>query len=261
MHNQVVYIEIDNIKPNEYQPRKCFNQEALEELAQSIKEYGVIQPITVRRFEDIFEIVAGERRWRASKLAGIKQIPCVIIDITNTESAEIALLENLQREDLNFIEEAEAYYSLINEHKFTQEKIAEKMGKKQSTIANKLRLLKLSEEIRRRCIEGSLTERHTRALLSLPTEDLQKEAIQTIIRDSLTVKKTEEFINRILLKLVGEDLSEKKDIKNIKGVFPTKIYINSIKEIFDKFKIPAKYIAKDCGDSIQIIVTIAKNQK
>lgn len=261
MHNQVVYIEIDNIKPNEYQPRKCFNQEALEELAQSIKEYGVIQPITVRRFEDIFEIVAGERRWRASKLAGIKQIPCVIIDITNTESAEIALLENLQREDLNFIEEAEAYYNLINEHKFTQEKLAEKMGKKQSTIANKLRILKLSEEVRRMCLEGDLTERHTRALLSLPTEELQKEVVQVIIKDSLNVKKTEEFINKVLLKLVGDDLNGKKDIKNIKGIFPTKIYINSIKQIFDKFKIPARYTSKDCGDSIQITVTISKNKK
>ena len=112
MHNQVIYIEIESIRPNAYQPRKYFNQEALDELAQSIKQYGIIQPITVRRLENIFEIVAGERRWRASKLAGLKKVPCAIVDITNTESVEIALLENLQREDLNFIEEAQAYYNL-----------------------------------------------------------------------------------------------------------------------------------------------------
>ncbi|MGL4654985.1 MAG: nucleoid occlusion protein [Sarcina sp.] len=261
MHNQVIYVQIDSIQANAYQPRKYFNQEALEELAQSIKQYGVIQPITVRRLGNVFEIVAGERRWRASKLAGLKKVPCAIVDITNTESAEIALLENLQREDLNFIEEAEAYNNLITDHKFTQEKLAEKMGKKQSTIANKLRLLKLNDEVRRKCLEGDLTERHTRALLSLPNEELQKEVIQAIIKDSLNVKKTEELINRILLKLAGEDLSGKKETKNIKGSFPTKIYVNSIKQIFDKFKIPAKYTSKDCGDSVQITVTIAKTKK
>ncbi|MGL5068555.1 MAG: nucleoid occlusion protein [Sarcina sp.] len=261
MHNQVIYVQIESIMPNAYQPRKYFDQEALEELAQSIKQYGVIQPVTVRRLGNVFELVAGERRWRASKLAGLKKVPCAIVDITNTESAEIALLENLQREDLNFIEEAEAYYNLMNDHKFTQEKLAERMGKKQSTIANKLRLLKLSDEIRRKCLEGDLTERHTRALLSLPTEELQKDVIEIVIKDSLNVKKTEEIINRILLKLAGEDLNSKKEIKNIKGSFPTKIYVNSIKQIFDKFKIPAKYVSKDCGDSVQITVTISKNKK
>lgn len=261
MHSQVIYVQIDNIRPNAYQPRKYFNEEALEELSQSIKQYGVIQPITVRRIGNVFELVAGERRWRASKLAGLKKIPCAIVDITNTESAEIALLENLQREDLNFIEEAEAYYNLINDHKFTQEKLAERMGKKQSTIANKLRLLKLSDDVRLKCLQGNLTERHTRALLSLPTEELQLEVIDEIVKESLNVKKTEEVINKILLRLAGEDLNSSKKDKKIKGSFPTKIYVNSIKQIFDKFKIPAKYTSKDCGDTVQITVTIKKDKK
>ena len=181
MHNQVVYVQLDKIVPNAYQPIKYFDREALEELSLSIKEYGVIQPITIRRIGSVFEIVAGERRWRASKLAGLKKIPCAIVDITDTESAEIALLENLQREDLNFIEEAEAYYNLIHDHKFTQEQLAEKMGKKQSTIANKLRILKLTSIVRRKVLEGNLTERHSRALLSLPSEELQIRVIEEVV--------------------------------------------------------------------------------
>lgn len=261
MHNQVIYIQIDKMEANAYQPRKYFDKEALNELSQSIKQYGVIQPITVRRAGDMFEIVAGERRWRASNLAGLKKVPCVIVDINDSESAEIALLENLQREDLNFMEEAEAYFNLINDHKFTQEKLAQKMGKKQSTIANKLRLLRLGEDVRRKCLESDLTERHARALLSLPTEELQKEVIEQVIKASLNVKKTEELINKVLLKLAGEDLNSEDGKKKILGSFPTKIYINSIKQIFDKFKIPASYKSKDCGDSVQIVVTISKNKK
>lgn len=260
MHNQVIYVQIDSLRPNAYQPRKYFNEEALQELSQSIRQYGIIQPITVRRMGNIFEIVAGERRWRASKLAGLNKVPCAIVDITNVESAEIALLENLQREDLNFVEEAEAYFNLMNDHKFTQEKLADKMGKKQSTIANKLRLLKLSTEVRKKCLENELTERHTRALLSLPTENLQLEVVDEVVKNSLNVKKTEELINRVLLKLAGDDLNDSGK-KNIKASFPTKIYVNSIKQIFDKFKIPAKYTSKDCGDSIQITVTISKSKK
>ncbi|MGL5616367.1 MAG: nucleoid occlusion protein [Sarcina sp.] len=259
MHNQVVYVQLDKIIPNAYQPRKHFDNEALEELAMSIKQYGVIQPITIRRIGSVFELVAGERRWRASRIAGIEKIPCSIVDITDTESAEIALLENLQREDLNFIEEAEAYFNLINDHKFTQEQLAEKMGKKQSTIANKLRLLKLPIEIRKKSLEGNLTERHSRALLALPTEEMQIEIVNQVIEHNLNVKNTEELVNKMLLKIAGEDL-EKDNKKKILGSFPTKIYVNSIKQIFDKFKIPAKYTSKDCGEYVQITVKIPKKK-
>lgn len=257
-HKEVIYIEVDKIIPNLYQPRKYFDEEALNELAQSIKQYGVIQPITVRALWDGYELVAGERRWRASQLAGLTEVPCTVVDIGDRESAEIALLENLQREDLNYMEEAEAYYNLIKDHSFTQEQLAEKMGKKQSTIANKLRLLKLSDSVREKCLINNLTERHSRALLSLPTEELQLKVLDEVVKKGLNVKSTEELINKELLKLAGTELNSKGK-KKILGSFPAKIYVNSIKQVFDKFKIPAQYKTKEHDDYVQIIVNIPKN--
>lgn len=260
MGNEIIKVKIGDIIPNMYQPRKFFKEEALMELSQSIKEYGIIQPLTVRKRGDIFELVAGERRWRAAKLANLEEVPCSVIDITDTESAEIALLENLQREDLSFIEEAEAYYNLIKDHHFTQEEIAVKMGKNQSTIANKLRLLKLSPKVRNLCLENKLTERHARALLSLPTEALQLKVVDKVIKKSLNVKATEELINKELLKLAGKQLNG-KNTKNIKSVFPAKLYVNTIKQVFDKFNIPAAYKFAEKEDCIQITVNIPKNKK
>lgn len=258
MNKEIVSLEISKIFPNAYQPRKVFDEEALSELSQSIKSYGIIQPLTVRKRGDNFELVAGERRWRAARMAGFEIVPCNIITITDNESAQIALLENLQREDLNFMEEAEAYYNLINEHSFTQDELARKMGKKQSTIANKLRLLKLSDKVRGICTENNLTERHARALLSLPTEELQIKVLEKVIKDSLNVSKTEELINKELLKLAGEQFKSKKKIKS---VFPAKMYVNTIKQVFSKFNIPAEYKFKDQEDCIQITVSIPKPKK
>lgn len=260
MGNEIIKVKIEDIIPNMYQPRKYFKEEALAELSQSIKEYGIIQPLTVRKRGEIFELVAGERRWRAAKLANLEEVPCSVIEITDTESAEIALLENLQREDLTFIEEAEAYYNLIKDHHFTQEEIAVKMGKNQSTIANKLRLLKLSPKVRNLCLENKLTERHARALLSLPTEELQIKVVDKVIKKSLNVKATEELINKELLKIAGKQLSG-KNTKNIKSVFPAKLYVNTIKQVFDKFNIPADYKFAEKEDCIQITVNIPKNKK
>lgn len=257
MNREVINIDIDNIFPNTYQPRRFFNEEALIELSQSIKEYGIIQPITVRKVGDSYELVAGERRWRAARLAEFKEVPCNVIKITDSESAEIALLENLQREDLNFIEEAEAYYNLIIDHKFTQDELARRMGKKQSTIANKLRILKLSADVRKICVENKLTERHARALLSLPTETLQIKVVKKVVDKGLNVKNTEELINKELLKLAGEQLADKNK-KKIKSVFPAKLYVNTIKQVFSKFNIPAEYKFKDEEDCIQITVSIPK---
>lgn len=256
MNREINNISTDKIFPNTYQPRKFFNEEALQELSQSIIEHGIIQPITVRKRGEKFELVAGERRWRAARMANLETVPCNIIEITDTQSAEIALLENLQREDLNFIEEAEAYYNLINDHKFTQDELAKRMGKKQSTIANKLRLLKLSEKVRNLCVDNKLTERHTRALLSLPDEELQLKVIEKVIKNSLNVKATEEAVNNELLKLAGEELKNKK--KKVKSVFPAKMYVNTIKQVFDKFNIPAEYKFKDEEEFIQITVSIPK---
>ncbi len=257
MNREISNISVDKIFPNTYQPRRFFNEEALEELSQSIREHGIIQPITVRKRGESFELVAGERRWRAARMAALEVVPCNIIEITDTESAEIALLENLQREDLNFIEEAEAYFNLINDHRFTQDELAKRMGKKQSTIANKLRILKLSHKVRETCLDNKLTERHARALLSLPNEELQLNVINKVIKNSLNVKATEELINKELLKIAGEELNN-KDKKRVKSVFPAKLYVNTIKQVFDKFNIPAEYKFKDDEEFIQITVSIPK---
>lgn len=259
MSKQVVKIKTEDVIPNTYQPRKVFNEESLSELSASIKEYGIIQPLTVRKIGDIYELVAGERRFRAARMANLSEVPCIIVDITDTQSAQIALLENLQREDLSFVEEAEAYYSLITDHKFTQEEIAQKMGKKQSTIANKLRILKLSQKVRNLCLDNKLTERHARALLKLPNEKLQLKIIKKVINGKLNVKNTEELISKELLK-VSADKPKSKKTKNIKTVFPAKMYVNTIKQVFDKFNIDAKYDFEDKEEFIEVRVKIPKKK-
>ena len=195
---KVMEIPIENIVPNPYQPRKVFSQSALEELSKSIKTYGILQPITVRVKDDKYELIAGERRLRAAKLANLKAVPAIINNMSDESSAVLALLENLQREDLNFIEEAMGYENLIKEHEFTQQQLAEKLGKNQSTIANKLRILRLPNEIKINLVEKDLTERHARALLKLPNEELMREVLDKVIKNELTVKKTEKLIKDIL---------------------------------------------------------------
>ena len=259
MSKEILKINVNDIIPNTYQPRRFFDEVALIELSQSIKEHGIIQPLTVRKRGDIYELVAGERRLRAAKLASLGEVTWTLVDITDTQSAQIALLENLQREDLNYIEEAEAYYNLMNDHNFTQEEIASKMGKKQSTVANKLRLLKLSPQVRGLCLQNSLTERHARALLSVTDEKLQLKIIEKVIKNGLNVKKTEELINKELLKLAGKSLNSKN--KNVKSIFPAKLYVNTIKQVFDKFNIPANYKFNESEEYIQITVNIPKGKK
>ncbi|GIM28975.1 nucleoid occlusion protein [Clostridium polyendosporum] len=257
MHRDVIEITVDKIIPNTYQPRKSFNKEALEELSESMKTYGIIQPLTVRKRGEVFELVAGERRLRAAKIADLTTVPCTVVDITDSQSAQVALLENLQRENLNFIEEAEAYYNLIQDHHLTQEQLALRLGKKQSTIVNKLRLLKLSLEVRKLCLDNNLSERHAKAVLSLPTEKLQLKILRKVIKEGINIKNTDMLVNKEILKLNGKQLV-KDERRKITGVFSAKIYVNSIKQMFDKFKIPAEYKSKDCGEYVQIIVNIPK---
>lgn len=258
MQNSIYLISTDLILPNVYQPRKNFDEEAIEELAQSIKSFGIIQPLSVRKLgNERYELVAGERRLRAAKKIGLKEVPAMVIDIADRDSAAIALLENLQREDLNFLEEAEAYYNLIQDHSYTQEQLSEIIGKKQSTIANKLRLLKLDENIRKRLVDSELTERHGRALLKLPTSDLQNKVLDNVIKNGLNVKKTEELIEKELLVLASKNMPSKTG-KKIKGIFSPRIYINTVKQVFDKCNINAKYTSSEDKDSFRIIVTIPK---
>ncbi|WP_017752006.1 nucleoid occlusion protein [Clostridium tyrobutyricum] len=257
MQKNINYISVDLISPNIYQPRKYFDEESLNELAQSIKSYGIVQPLSVRKLNEYkYELIAGERRLRAAKKIGLKEVPVIIVNISDKESAAIALLENLQRENLNFLEEAEAYYNLIKDHSYTQEKLAEVIGKKQSTIANKIRILKLNKQVREIILKNNLTERHARALLKLPSVELQIKILDIILKKSLNVKKTEELIEKELEGLI--DKKGKKKKKRIKGIFSPRVYVNTVKQEFDKYGLKAKYSSKDMEDKIQITITIPK---
>lgn len=194
---KIYYIPIEDIIPNRFQPRLAFDERELNELANSIIKYGVIQPIVLRNIGDKYEIIAGERRYKASCLAGLKKVPAIINNTDDNTSAEIALLENLQRKNLSVIEEAQSYKKLMDRG-FTQEDMASKLGVSQSSIANKMRLLNLPKEVQNALLYNRISERHARSLLSLPDADMQKNLLNKIITEKLTVKQTEEEISAIL---------------------------------------------------------------
>lgn len=197
--DKIYYINVDDILPNRFQPRIHFDEKELNELASSILKYGIIQPIVLRKINDKYEIIAGERRYKAACLAGLKTIPAIINNTDDNTSAEIALLENLQRKNLTVIEEAQSYKKLMDRG-FTQEDIANKLGVSQSSIANKLRLLVLPKEVKDALLYNQISERHARSLLSLNNEDLQKSLLNKIINERLTVKQTEDEISMLLMK-------------------------------------------------------------
>jgi len=257
----IINIPIESIAPNPYQPRKSFNNISLDELSESIKSYGVLQPINVRKIgENGYELIAGERRLRAAKLAGMKEIPAIVVEVVEQDSAVIALIENLQREDLNFLDEAEGYYNLIHDHGMTQEELSKKVGKNQSTIANKLRLLRLPQEIKNEILKNKLTERHARALLKLPDEKLQQKAVKTIVKKSLNVKKTEELVEK-LLEEIAVTKEDKPAEKRIKGKINYNIYVNTIKNTYKqilKTGFKMEYNQEDKGDYIEINIKVPK---
>jgi len=230
-------IKINEIIPNRFQPRKIFNNDSLEELAASIQEYGVIQPLIVRQMGDGFELVAGERRLRASKMAGLQQIPVIVKEFTDKEVAELAMIENLQREDLHFLEEAEGFQQLITSFSFTQEELAKRMGKKQSTIANKLRLLKLVPEVRAIVAAERLTERHARSLLKIDEPRLQVEVLEIIKARGLNVRETEELIEEFL-EDIAKQIQEKNKPKRsvVKVIRDVRIFINTINNVVGEMK-------------------------
>lgn len=198
-HNKkVVELPLEDVLPNRFQPRIKFNEESIIELSESIKEHGVIQPIVVRPVGDKYEIIAGERRYKASTMAGLSTIPALITNFNDKESAEVALIENVQRKDLTPIEEAISYKKILDMGYLTQEKLADKLGKNQSTVANKLRLLNLDEEVQEALLEDKISERHARSLLKLTNPVDQKTILKRIIAERLTVRKTDEEINNML---------------------------------------------------------------
>lgn len=259
----ISYISVDCVRPNPYQPRKQFSKASLEELCESIKQYGVIQPINVRKItSNHYELVAGERRLRAATMAGLTQIPAIIINVNDNDSAVLALIENLQREDLSYMEEAEGYNNLINEHGFTQEDLANKIGKSQSTIANKIRLLKLPPMVKKILQDNSLTERHARALLKLHDEQLQLKVLKNVCEKGLNVKKTEELVERAIEKYTAQEkekVTEKKFTRAIKDI---RIFINTIKQAIDIMKksgLNVKAAQLDRGEYLEFIIRVPKN--
>lgn len=223
-NNRVLYILVDQIIANPAQPRKLFEPESLSELADSISRYGVIQPLSVRKRNAQYELIAGERRWRAAKIAGLREVPCILMGVDNVGSSTIALIENLQRKDLDFIEEAEGIAKLINTFGLSQEEAAKKIGKSQPAVANKLRILKHSAEILDLLRKYNLTERHARALLRIERENEKNEILQIIAQKALNVAQTEELIEQHLSK-EGQETAQKGRTYIIKDI---RIFINTV---------------------------------
>lgn len=196
--NLVIEVNINKIEPNPGQPRTSFDDETLQELAQSISQHGVLQPLLVTKKGSFYELVAGERRWRAAKLAGLKKLPVIVKELSEKEKKEIALIENIQREDLNVIEEARAYQRLIEEFSMKQEELAARINKSRSAIANRMRLLKLCDKVLDMTAKGVISEGHARALLAVESEALQLETAMQIVEKGLNVRETEKLIKRLL---------------------------------------------------------------
>ena len=255
-------IPVNAIRPNPYQPRRSFNEKSIDELAKSIRRYGLIQPIVVRKDSaGTFELIAGERRLRATKKAGFLTINALVYLAGEQDSAVMALIENLQRENLHFFDEAEAYKNLLMEHGLTQEELARKIGKNQSTVANKLRILRLAPSVRMAVLENRLTERHARTLLRLPDEETQLQVVAKIGRDCLSVKCTEELVEKILDKCYRDEHATTR--KKMLGVFrDSRLLINGIRKLVDQMSssgLQAKYDIHDAGDSFEVCVSIPKN--
>ena len=198
MNKEVVMVRISDIIPNRFQPRLTFDEEALNELANSIKEHGIIQPLILRDLGSKYEIIAGERRYKASQLAGLIEVPAIIGSMDDQTSAELALIENIQRKDLSAIEEAKSYKIILDMGNFTQEQLAKRMGKSQSTIANKMRLLSLTNEVQMALMNNLISERHARCLLQVKDEEKQKEVLNKVITERMNVRDTDEYIKNML---------------------------------------------------------------
>jgi len=257
---QIRELQIALVRPNPYQPRKYFDSFQLEELAKSIKQFGVIQPIIVRQRENYYELIAGERRLRASQNIGKKTIPAIVKVMSNQEVAEIALIENLQREDLNYFEEAEGYQRLLQEFNLTQEEVAQRVGKSQSTIANKLRLLKLPLQIRNNISVDIVTERHARALLRLSNMGSQIEVLKEIYQKELNVRETEALIET---RLTANDDSfiDKKKKRIVRFFTDIRIYLKTLKAAvatISEAGVEIKMREKNYENYVEVLIQIYK---
>ena len=249
MKKEIVRIKLDKIIPNKNQPRLDFYDESIKGLAESIKRNGLLQPVTVRKNGDKFELIAGERRYRASLLNGSKDIEAIIMESSDEQSAKLALIENLQREDLNAIEQAMAMKRIMESEDLTQNELAERLGYKQSTVANKLRLLKLPDYIKKAISTGTITERHARALLNVPEEKLE-EVYLTIVNRKYNVSKTEEYIKELT------EAHKRKGVSN-----NLRIGVNTIREAYELCKrsgIDSDMQVTEYVDNVKIVIRMKK---
>lgn len=254
--DKIIHIPQNMILPNPNQPRKRFDFDELEGLAQSIRANGIIQPLIVRQNEnEQYELVAGERRLRAARLIGLTTVPCIVTEISETDSAVFAVLENLQRQDLGYFEEAEALASLVSDYHLSQDELCKKLGKAQSTVSNKLRLLKLSDEMRFKISRAGLTERHARALLSINDENQRARALAIIIDRHLTVNESEALIEQMLRK----NTAPKKQM--LQGFKDIRIFINTLNSAVDTIRragIDADSVKTETDEYVEYIVRIPK---
>lgn len=255
---KVIMVDVKNIYPNPRQPRHRFDKSALSSLAESIRHNGILQPLTIRvRSGGNYELIAGERRLRASVMAGYNKVPCILTELNDKQAAVMSLLENLQREDLDFFEEAEGIEKLISSCGLTQEELASRLGKNQSTIANKLRLLRLPEDLRIKILMANLTERHARALLRIQKENREK-VLDTIIRRGLNVNETDKLIDSMMA-----PVHEKKHM-NVKGIVKDlRLFMNTINNavnVMNSSGIAAQTLQKEYDDYYEYIVKIPKSR-
>lgn len=255
-----VLVNLTKVEPNREQPRKKFDEDSLLELAESIKQFGILQPLLVRKKDDYYEIVAGERRWRAAKIAGIKEIPVIVKELSEQEIMEISLIENIQREDLNPIEEAQAYKRLITEFHLKQDEVADRVSKSRTAVTNAMRLLKLNEKVQQMLIDEMLTTGHARALLGIDNEETQYEIAQIIFDEKLSVRDTEKLVKNIQnqkenpaptmkQKIDSQLMAIYKDLEEqMKSILGTKVFINPKDD--NKGKLEIEYYSKDELDRI-----------
>ena len=252
-------VNISKVEPNREQPRKKFDEDALLELSESIKQFGVLQPLLVQQRPDYYEIIAGERRWRAAKLAGVKEVPVIIKNLTEKEIVEISLIENIQREDLNPIEEAQAYKRLLTEFNLKQDEVAERVSKSRTAVTNSMRLLKLNEKVQQMLIDEMLTTGHARALLAIEDEEKQYEAAQRIFDEKLSVRDTEKLVKNLQNekengtteknKIDPQLLAVYRDLEEqMKSILGTKVFINPKDD--KKGKLEIEYYSQDELDRI-----------
>lgn len=249
---QVQIVKLTKVEPSREQPRKQFDADALQELAESIKQFGVLQPLLVQKKEDYYEIIAGERRWRASKLAGLKEVPVIVKEFTEQEAVEISLIENIQREDLNPIEEAMAYKRLMEEFHLKQDAIAERVSKSRTAVTNSMRLLKLGDRVQQMLIDEMISTGHARALLALESKDAQAEAAVKVFDEKLSVRETERLVKELLNpvqkkeekpKNQAEELVYKNLEEKIKQIIGSKVAIN--RRTDNKGKIEIEYYSQE----------------